>query len=560
LKTKIILLSIFSCFFLTTYSQIECGTPMNSPNIDYSEIIEGRGVYQPNEGPYCINVYFHIVRQSNGTGGFNPNQIDDLVDDLNSAFNPHNIYIANFGVGFINNSSLFTLHYDFIQKKIVEFEDLILVNNNPNAINFYIVNNIEIINGATGVVSAAAEGILSTNLVIGKNFVFGSEIPSHEIGHCLNLFHTHHGTVFEFPGDPNQCPENINGSNCHTCGDYVCDTPADPGLSTSIINGNVNTSNCTYTGGGGYNPDVKNIMSYSGICKEHFSYGQGRRMRDALQESNILQNIISTQCDVSDVVSDDVVCANIGTVFTITGSTPPFQWSVSPNMTIIQNNGNSITVVSNNYHYSGYGYVEVTHSGGTIIKEVWLGKPDIPASIYGPELVNSGAIVNYQGGVAPGATSYQWWLPYPYDVVSPIDYFNDNWQMWPNNTRFNSHVFTGYGEHSGYVQVMGVNKCGIGPAQYIQVSHDNNGGGSGPLPIVSPYPNAADDSFTLDFSEYPTGTYYIYIYDIYGILKYSGVTSNTVRTINTINLPNGLYFLNYQNGQEIIQQQLLIQH
>ncbi|PKP24783.1 MAG: hypothetical protein CVU03_10930 [Bacteroidetes bacterium HGW-Bacteroidetes-2] len=44
-----------------------------------------------------------------------------------------------------------------------------------------------------------------------------------------------------------------------------------------------------------------------------------------------------------------------------------------------------------------------------------------------------------------------------------------------------------------------------------------NGGGSGQLPIVNPYPNAADNLVNLDFSEYPEGTYYIYIYDIYGI-------------------------------------------
>jgi len=131
--------------------------------------------------------------------------------------------------------------------------------------------------------------------------------------------------------------------------------------------------------------------------------------------------------------------------------------------------------------------------------------------------------------------------------------------MFPNNTRFNNHVFTGYGANNGFVQIMGVNKCGIGPAVYLEVVHENSGGG-GQLPIVSPYPNAADNEVNLDFSEYPEGTYYIYIYDIYGILKYYGETSNTVKTINTVDLPNGLYFLNYYNGLEIIQMQLLVQH
>jgi len=540
MKTKIILMTIFSCFFLTTYSQIECGTPTNSLNKDYSGIIEGRGVYQPNEGPYCINVYFHIVRQTNGTGGFNSNQIDEVVDILNDAFNPHNIFINNLGQGFIDNNDYFNFNAPISNNQVVS---PIFNINTPNAINVYLTNSIFV-----GGFSAAgvAQSIESRNFIVRNDRALTSTTP-HELGHCLNLYHTHE-TFFGV--------ENISGSNCTVAGDLICDTPADPRLGNQNVN-----SSCQYIGGNGYSPDTQNIMSYSrSICRTSMSYGQGQRMRDALQESNILQDVIGSQCSIATTIGDDVVCSNVGTVFTIIDAEPPYQWSVSPNMTITQNSGNSITVVSNDYYFSGYGFVEVTHSGGTIFKEVWLGKPDLPANIYGPELVNSGAIVNYQGGVAPGATSYQWWLPYPFDIVSPIDYFNDNWQMWPNNTRINSHVFTGYGEHSGYVQVMGVNKCGVGGAQFIQVSHDNNGGGSGPLPIVSPYPNAADDKFTLDFSQYPEGLYTIYIYDMYSNLKYYGETQNAEKTINTVDLPNGIYFLHFYNGTEIIQMQLLIQH
>lgn len=540
MKTKIILLTIFSCIFYTTYSQIECSTPTSTVNADYSSIIQSRGVYQPNEGPYCINVYFHIVRQTNGTGGFNPNQIDEVVDILNDAFNPHNIFINNLGQGFIDNTNYFNFIAPISNSQVVS---PIFNINIPNAINVYLTNSISVGGfSANGV----AQSIESRNFIVRNDRALTSTTP-HELGHCLNLYHTDE-TFFGV--------ENINGSNCLVAGDLICDTPADPRLSNQNVN-----SSCQYIGGNGYSPDTQNIMSYSrSICRTSMSYGQGQRMRDALQESNILQDVIGSQCSIASTIGDDVVCSNISTVFTIMDAEPPYQWSVSPNMSITQNNGNSITVVSNDYHYSGYGYVEVTHSGGTIIKEVWLGKPNIPASISGPELVNSGAIVNYQGGIAPGATSYQWWLPYPFDIVNSIDYFNDNWQMCPNNTRFNSHVFTGYGENSGYVQVMGVNKCGVGGAQYIQVSHDNNGGGSGPLPIVSPYPNAADDKFTLDFSQYPEGIYTIYIYDMYSNLKYYGETQNAEKTISTVDLPNGIYFLHFYNGTEIIQMQLLVQH
>ena len=72
-----------------------------------------------------------------------------------------------------------------------------------------------------------------------------THVISHEMGHDLNLFHTHHGT-FDTNGengnDPYHCKELVNGSNSDTCGDYIEDTPADPNLSGKVNN------YCMYTG------------------------------------------------------------------------------------------------------------------------------------------------------------------------------------------------------------------------------------------------------------------------------------------------------------------------
>lgn len=46
---------------------------------------------------------------------------------------------------------------------------------------------------------------------------------SHEIGHCLGLYHTHHGTFSAEGGTP----ELVNSSNSATAGDYIIDTSAD---------------------------------------------------------------------------------------------------------------------------------------------------------------------------------------------------------------------------------------------------------------------------------------------------------------------------------------------
>lgn len=547
-------------FSFSSFGQIECSTRDSSGVIDYSSIIQSRGVYQPNPGPYCINVYFHIVRQTNGTGGFETNQIQDVLDNLNDAFNPHNIFLNNAGLNFIDNSNLYNVTITYSTQN-EQYNTSLFNNSINNSINFYLVNSIkEIAFPQDYYPNGVAEKIESKNFIIRNDKALSITSP-HELGHCLNLYHTHRGASTNSSG----CAEIPNGppENCENCGDLICDTPADPGLNQFNID-----SNCNYTGGGGYNPDVTNIMSYGKTltfdCRTNFSNGQGQRMRDALQESNLLQDVIvpNAQCSLATTEGDDIICADEGTVIEIINAEPPYNWSVTSNLTITQNNSNSITVVANDYYASETGTIWVSHHGvgqNPIKIDVWLGKPQSPESIYGPDEVSSGSIVSYQGGVAEGATSYLWWLPYPFDIVNTIDYFNDNWQMYPNNTRFNSHVFTGYGANNGFVQIMGVNKCGIGPAVYLEVVHDNSSGG-GQLPIVSPYPNAADDEVNLDFSEYPEGTYDIYIYDIYGVLKYYGETSNTVKTINTVNLPNGLYFLNYYNGIEIIQMQLLIQH
>lgn len=121
-----------------------------------------------------------------------------------------------------------------------------------------------------------------------------SHVLSHEMGHVLFLWHTHHGTVHE-TGDPYQCAECVDGSNTSTCGDYVADTPADPNIQL-----NVNISNCQWLGSGTdncnpprvYNPDTNNIMSYTNpLCMSYITPGQAARAKQALVLLSHLQSV-----------------------------------------------------------------------------------------------------------------------------------------------------------------------------------------------------------------------------------------------------------------------------
>jgi len=78
--------------------------------------------------------------------------------------------------------------------------------------------------------------------------------------------------------------------------------------------------------------------------------------------------------------------------------------------------------------------------------------------------------------------------------------------------------------------------------------------------LPEPFPNSSDDSFKIDFTDKPVSTqYYIYLYDQYSNVKYSGESNNIEKTINTFDLDNGTYYLHvYEDGVLNIKQILVI--
>ena len=101
---------------------------------------------------------------------------------------------------------------------------------------------------------------------------------AHEMGHYFGLLHT-----FEGEGD-----ELVDGSNCDTEGDRICDTAADPYIFTEPVTSYVDVNlGCRFingrqdTNGEFYRPDVANVMSYyPEECKCGFTYGQLKAMAD----------------------------------------------------------------------------------------------------------------------------------------------------------------------------------------------------------------------------------------------------------------------------------------
>lgn len=353
MKIKLLLTLILLSLVSFSYGQI-CGTSSTQTNT-FQESEEETLNQSLKKGvtSVCFNVYYHIVREDNGSGGFNPASLGQVTDKLNQAFNPHKIYVNSIGYGYIDESIYYNI--DDYGSSTTEFDALVQINNHPNAINIYIVNDALDYDGSAI--------ILSRVLVIKRDWV-QTYVLSHEVGHCLNLLHTFEGTKSGTPG----CAENIDGSNCSSCGDKVCDTPADAGTGTS----------------GGYTPDMNNIMSYY-LFTNHFTAGQAARMRSALN-SSILQPVISESCAIPELTGTAVICNPAAPaplqqeIFTLINGGSSVTWNVSSNLQIISSNSTSVTVSPLNDLVNGSGFIEAILPYETLRKDVWIGKPILSAN------------------------------------------------------------------------------------------------------------------------------------------------------------------------------------
>ncbi|MGC6430161.1 MAG: zinc-dependent metalloprotease [Jejuia sp.] len=212
-----------------------------------------------------IPVKFHVIRDSNGHGGLRKSSIENALAEVNAIFEEVYVNFYAFGgIDFIDDDSL-----NHLTKGN---EEVLLDSYSEGTLNVYLAD--EVVNSSgSSICGYNLDSFSNKNIIILKNScaVNGSSL-THEIGHFFSLVHTH--------GNGNGTAELVNGENCDTTGDGICDTPADPGLSDDNVDGN-----CNYTGGlkdangDFYSPDTGNVMSYSRkSCRDHFTTGQYARM------------------------------------------------------------------------------------------------------------------------------------------------------------------------------------------------------------------------------------------------------------------------------------------
>ena len=155
-------------------------------------------------------------------------------------------------------------------------------NHVPNTINVYFAERVQSNNGGSICGYSAfpwAKRSINRYIMVARPCLDNGITLAHEFGHFYGLYHTHETYFGE---------EYVDGSNCVSAGDMICDTSADPNLIFAYI-----TEECAYRGGNtdsqgkGYNPPVSNIMSYAPPrCKWEFSALQVALIRSIHEKEN----------------------------------------------------------------------------------------------------------------------------------------------------------------------------------------------------------------------------------------------------------------------------------
>jgi len=204
------------------------------------------------------------------------------ITEMAGYYRPHNICFVLSDIEYVQDA-------DMADFSVAE-ENKLLPYTRPYYISIFIHENLPGLYGT-------AYAIPNTYMSMVDDAIFNvanRSVLAHEMGHCMALYHTFEtylGT--EHPARTGSC------KNCETDGDLLCDTQADRQILPSLIDALCNytgkdSSSCSTSANVPLVMETKNIMSYGrDLCHDHFSAGQGGRMRDFILTETMLYNCIA---------------------------------------------------------------------------------------------------------------------------------------------------------------------------------------------------------------------------------------------------------------------------
>jgi hypothetical protein len=332
MNTQLSLLGFLLCVCtqIVNAQQVQnCGTQATAEEIAYMESFGPVPEYMDDDTVYISVVYF-VGRRSDGSGGLDPGVLEVITQQLNEYYiNAGVQFYQCGGVNFIDSDE----YYNFerpMERAVCNPRD------RPGAMNVYFFNSVsdgmgQQYCGYTYFPNSRRDRILMRN-----DCALNESIFAHEVGHFFSLYHTHGKTNF------GTTDELVDGSNCLTAGDNICDTPADPNLYKKV------DSTCVYTGaetdlqGDPFEPDPANIMSYAPRhCKDYLSPGQYERISFSARNHRPYMQPCCPDNFGIETDYEPVTCPGdsdgVVRIVSVNGFNPDtFHWSVGGDSTVLE--------------------------------------------------------------------------------------------------------------------------------------------------------------------------------------------------------------------------------
>jgi len=207
--------------------------------------------------------------------------VQELLEETSKFFEPICVSFTNCEINILEDN----YNYSSIQNTPISVKNQMIKMNNmfskDKRINIFISNYIDDYNCGLGTQHGIETKGEANVFIALKNCPDEPAVNlAHQLAHVLGLYDTYERGFGE---------ENVDGSNCDTAGDQICDTPADPVRYTGQLDTMV--VNCEFihnkldTNGDFYEPLVANIMSLYIDCKCGFTREQYVRMVEIYQNS-----------------------------------------------------------------------------------------------------------------------------------------------------------------------------------------------------------------------------------------------------------------------------------
>ncbi len=507
-----------------------------------------------------VPVQAYIWKNTAGNTPFTIAEINERVDKMNKICRDSQVPIRFYQVG---TPLVGTANKYYDVRSNSDFVDMCGFPG-PSAIKMHFVNSIIIDSKES---SGKAQFPYERN-----SYAFGIaknsrvETPTHEMGHALDLLHTHE-SARSFAANNGACgpcnQESVSRTRtqgvciltgqvpkkCEVNGDGFCDTPADPELTDFV-----NTSTCGYTGTGTDNwgdrwaPDTRNIMSYAaGNCRNRFSFMQAYWMYSKVPS----YTSTNARYAISGPFSS---CPNQTLSFsvpTLSGVTN-YRWEVPAGWTVSTGQGTrSVTIrVGSN----PVGIIRVVPNYGYPEVERGITNNETRASINGTTQVCTNNTYTYS--TVSGGSNYSWTLPSGMGISSGQGTNVITVYVYgPSGGTLRVSANVGGCVSTGSLTIYG-NSCGSGNTftkasvdsvdtkqdedalSNVRMSADEDSDAS-----VWLYPNPAREQVTLQFAQ--QGDYVIDLLDDKGhkLLKHQAKKTDQA-SFDVSRYPEGVYYFN----------------